>query len=401
MIDVSLLYCGSVSGSAPHRYGLAVRQDLPAHQRMAVARSAAGRRPVVVWNVTRTCNLRCVHCYTNSDARQYPGELSTDEARGVIDDLAAFGVPVVLFSGGEPLMRPDIDELIGQVRDHGLHAVLSTNGTLIDKAVAERLAGLTVTYVGLSLDSAEPATHDGFRGTPGAFERTMRGFDAAREAGLKTGLRLTLTRTTYEGLDGVFDFLEDRRIPRACFYHLVPTGRGTAEAGLSLAESRRAVEVILRRTRELHDRGATTEVLTVDNHCDGPLIYLTLRAASDPRAEAVHRMLTFNGGGLWSSGVGIACIDETGGVHPDQFSRHAVLGNVRERPFSAIWTDESNELLAGLRDRKPRIKGRCASCRFLDQCGGSLRVRAELVTGDVWAADPGCYLSDEEIAGDA
>jgi len=397
MIDISFLYCGFESPSTPHRYGRPVARKVPAHQHMDVARSAADRRPVVVWNITRTCNLRCVHCYSDSDARSYEGELTTQEARRVLDDLADFQVPGVLFSGGEPLIRPDLFELIGYGRSKGLHIVLSTNGTLITPDTARRLVDLKVAYVGISLDGADAKVHDRFRGTAGAFDRTLQGFRHCVEAGQKVGLRLTLSRPTFQALDDVFDFIERERINRACFYHLVPTGRGKGVLDLTPVESRRAMEIILRRTRDVHRRGVPVEILTVDNHCDGPYVYLKMKEQEDPRAERVYDLLRWNGGGLYSSGVGIGCIDPRGHVHADQFWTHYSLGNVREHPFSRIWQNPSNNLLAGLRNRAPRLKGRCGACRFQALCGGSLRVRAELLTGDPWAADPACYLTDEEI----
>lgn len=397
MIDVSVLYCGFESPSTPHRYGRSIARDVPMHQRMAVARSAMQRRPIVVWNITRTCNLKCVHCYSDSEAKAYEGELDVGEVRAVLGDLAAFKVPAVLFSGGEPLIRPDIFELIEYARGRGLHVVLSTNGTLITPEIARRLVDLKLAYVGISLDSATPEVHDAFRGTPGAFARTMKGFRNCVEAGQKVGLRLTLSRPTFENLDGVFDFIEREGINRACFYHLVPTGRGKGVLDLTRPESRRAMDTILRRTRDFHDRGLSIEILTVDNHCDGPYMYLKMKADGDAAADDVYKMLQWNGGGLYSSGVGIGCIDFFGHVHPDQFWMHYSLGNVRDRPFSEIWQDTSNDLMAGLKDRAPRLKGRCGLCKFQSLCGGALRVRAELMTGDPWAADPACYLTDEEI----
>jgi len=397
MIDISVLYCGFESPSTPHRYGRPIGRDVPLHQRMDVAPSAMDRRPIVVWNITRTCNLKCVHCYSDSEATSYEGELTGDEVRRVLDDLAAFRVPAVLFSGGEPLIRPDILELVAYARGLGLHVVLSSNGTLITPEIARRLVELKLAYVGISLDSATPETHDRFRGVSGAFERTMRGFRHCVEAGQKVGLRLTLSRPTFEDLDGVFDFIERERINRACFYHLVPTGRGKGVLDLTRAESRLAMDMILRRTRDFHDRGLPVEILTVDNHCDGPYMYLKMKAEGHPRADEVCEMLRWNGGGRHSSGVGIGCIDFVGDAHPDQFWMHHSLGNVRDRPFSDIWQDTSDDLMAGLKDRLPRLKGRCGLCKYQALCGGALRVRAELMTGDPWAADPACHLTDEEI----
>jgi len=398
MIDVSVLYGGIETPSTPHRYGRAITQiDPPPHQRMAVAKSAAERRPIVVWNLTRTCNLNCVHCYTCSAAKKYPNELTTEQCKTVLNDLAEFKVPAVLFSGGEPLVREDVFELAAHARDRGLHVVLSTNGTLIDAEKARRLAELKFAYVGISLDSANPAVHDEFRGLKGAFDRALRGFHHCVEAGQKVGLRLTLTPHTCQNLDQIFDLIEREGINRACFYHLCPAGRGKNLLALMPHEARQAIDTIFDRSLDLARRNKQVEILTVDNHCDGPYLYLRMKRQNHPRAEQVLEMLKWNGGGRYSSGVGIANIDFLGEVHADQFSMYRSFGNVKNRRFSDIWRDLSNPIMAGLKDRLPLLKGRCAACQFKEICGGALRARAEISTGDPWESDPACYLTDEEI----
>ncbi len=398
MLDVSYLYCGSNTGSVPHRYGRDVVGG-DAVRALPRAENASDRRPVVVWNVTRVCNLKCRHCYTDSHACRYPDELSTIQCKAVLEDLAAFQVPVVLFSGGEPLMRPDIEELLAYARSLGLRIVLSTNGTRIDQATASKIHQLGVSYVGISLDSAVPEIHDRFRGVSGAFDRTMAGFRYLATIGQKVGLRLTLTPETASNLDRLFDFIERERINRACFYHLCPAGRGRELNEMSNGEVRRAIDQIFDHTRDMISRGRPIEVLTVDNHCDGAWLYLRLLREDPERAEDVLKRLLWNGGARFSSGVGIANIDSTGNVHADQFSMFRSFGNVIDRPFSDIWRRGTDPILAGLRDRLPLLKGRCADCRFKAICGGGLRARAEILTGDPWAADPACYLTDEEIAG--
>lgn len=400
MIDISVLYGGLETPSTPHRYGRQITQiNPPEHQRMAVAKSAAQRRPIVVWSLTRTCNLRCVHCYTDSESRKYSDELSTDQAKAVLQDLAQFRAPAVLFSGGEPLVRKDLFELAEFARGLGLHVVLSTNGTLIDRATAQRFAQLKFAYIGISLDSAIPAVHDKFRGVEGAFARTMEGFRHCVAVGQKVGLRLTLTRHTCQDLGRLFDFIELQGIDRACFYHLCPAGRGKDLMALEPHEARQAVDTILDRTQDLVKRGKRVEILTVDNHCDGPYLYLRMLREGHPRAQQVLDMLAWNGGGRYSSGVGIANIDFLGNVHADQFSMYRSFGNVKQRKFSDIWQDTTDPIMAGLKNRLPLLQGRCGNCRFKNVCGGGLRARAEISTGNPWAADPACYLTDEEIAG--
>jgi radical SAM protein with 4Fe4S-binding SPASM domain len=384
MISISRLYCGAPGALDALRYGNAA----PARQ------PPAQRRPVVVWNCTSRCNLDCVHCYAASD-RGEP-EMDTAAATAMLENLAEFGVPVVLFSGGEPLLRPDLLGLIRRAASLGMRAVLSTNGTLIDSPTAERLRQAGVGYVGISLDGLG-AIHDRFRGQAGAFDRAVEGIRHCRQAGLKVGLRFTLTRRNVSEADGIFSLLVREDISRACFYHLVYAGRGAnlRDEDLTPQAARQVLDRIIDHTADMHRRGMAKEILTVDNHADGPYLVLRMSREGNGRAEEALSLLKANGGN--ASGVGIGCVGWDGEVHPDQFWRHVSLGNVRDRPFSRIWTDESNPLLAALRDRRSHLKGRCCRCRFLDACGGNFRVRAE-AAGDLWGDDPACYLTDEEIS---
>jgi len=392
MIGISKLYCGTVEPSDVLRYG-AHSGKLPSH----LLQFSADKKPVVVWNCTRRCNLRCVHCYSQSADRNYPGEMTTEQGLAMLEDLAAFGAPVILFSGGEPLLRPDLLDLIGRARQLGLRAVISTNGTLIEPAVAERLREMGLSYVGVSLDGLRE-TNDRFRGRPGAFDDALAGIRNCRRAGIKVGLRFTINRRNVADVPGIFQILRDEDIPRVCFYHLVYAGRGAKlmREDLDHDETRRVVDLIIDETARGQAQGTVPEVLTVDNHADGPYVYLRMLREGSQRAESVMELLRMNRGN--SSGHGIGCVSWDGTVHPDQFWRHVSLGNVKERKFSEIWTDLSDPLMAKLKDKRRHVKGRCAACRFLDICGGNFRVRAEAATGDLWAPDPACYLTDEEIA---
>lgn len=400
MIDITRLYCDRETPADSLRYGHGhkAKKEMKGAPRIPrQPKSAAERRPVVAWNISRTCNLKCVHCYTDSEAKKYGGELSTGEGKALIDDLAGFGIPALLFSGGEPLMRKDLFELVGHAISLGIRPTLSTNGTLITADVARRIKDLGFTYVGVSLDGIGEI-NDKFRGKEGAFEKAMAGFRNLKDVSQRVGLRLTLTRHNYQDLHGIFDFIEAEGIDRACFYHLVYSGRGKESDDLSHQETRDALDIILQRTKDMNDRGLEKDILTVDNHVDGVYLYMRLLEEDPQRAEAVLRLLKWNGGGLYSSGVGFGDIDFKGNVHPDQFWMHHSFGNVRERPFSEIWMDTSDPLMAGLKDRRSHIHGRCASCKWFDACGGALRVRADLVHGDPWAPDPACYLTDDEIS---
>ncbi|MFC1633292.1 radical SAM protein [Planctomycetota bacterium] len=395
MINISKLYCDQVTPGDWLRYG---KKGSGERQGEIVPKTASERRPIVVWNITRACNLKCVHCYNDSGVCKADDELSTEEAKVVLDDLVQFGVPSVLFSGGEPLMRPDLFELIAYAVERGLRAVISTNGTLITPDMAKKIKQHGVSYVGISLDGIGDI-NDKFRGVAGAFDRAVAGIKNCQEAGVRIGLRLTLTKKNVQDLESLFDFFETENIERACFYHFVPSGRGgtMADEDLTHAQSRDAVEMILAKTRSFKQAGRTTDILTVDNHVDGVYVYLRLAEQDATRAEEVWKLLSWNGGGMYSSGVGIGCIDFHGKVHPDQFWWHYDLGDVRRRPFSEIWMDMNDPVMRGLKDRRNHIKGRCRLCKFFNVCGGSLRVRADLHFEDPWAPDPACYLTDDEI----
>ena len=394
MIGVSKLYCNVVEPSDVLRYGRS-SAELPSH----LLQFSADKKPVVVWNMTQRCNLRCLHCYSRSENIEYGNELRTEEGIELIDDLARFGVPVILFSGGEPLMRRDFPLLASHAREMGMRVVLSTNGTLIDREMARVLREIDLSYVGVSLDGMRE-TNDRFRGVKGAFDAALRGIRNCQMEGIKVGLRFTINKKNVSDVPLIFDLLKEEKIPRVCFYHLVYAGRGSklVKEDLSHEESRMTLDLIMRRTRELHESGFPIESLTVDNHCDGIYIYLRLLKEDPERAREVYELLQMNQGN--SSGIGIACVSWDGSVHADQFWRHYSFGNVRERKFSEIWRDTSDPLMAGLKNRKPLIKAhgdRCARCKWFDLCNGNLRVRAEAVYNDIWADDPACYLTEEEI----
>jgi len=392
MIGISKLYCGTVEPSDALRYGRSSSQ-LPSH----LLQFSQDKKPVVVWNATQRCNLKCVHCYAHARNTPTDDELSTDQGKRLIEDLALFGVPVLLFSGGEPLARADLPELAAYAVEKGMRAVISTNGTLITRAMAETLKRIGLSYVGISLDGMEEI-NDRFRGIAGAFQKALKGIRNCQEAGIKVGLRFTINKTNVIEIPNIFKLIEEMDIPRVCFYHLVYSGRGSelVREDLSHAETRQAVNLIMDLTQTLHDKGMPKEVLTVDNHADGPFLYLRLLKENPLRAKEVLELLRMNRGN--NTGIGIGCISWNGEVHPDQFWRHYSFGNVKARPFSEIWSDTSDPLMKKLKEKMKHVKGRCADCRWLDICAGNFKVRAEAVTGDVWAPDPACYLSDEEIA---
>jgi len=379
MISITRLLCNNAGPGDHLRYE---KKEVP--------------RPVVVWNCTRQCNLKCIHCYASADGCRSPEEMDTAAGSAFIRDLADFGVPVILFSGGEPLMRKDLFQMAGEARERGIRIALSTNGTLIDEEAAHEISRLGFAEVGISLDGIG-ADNDRFRGKSGAFEGALRGIRNCVAQGIRVSLRLTVTRHNYQAIPDIFRLVENEGINRVCFYHLAYSGRGSAlrNEDISHEQTREVVERICQHTLDLYERGLQKEILTVGNHADGIYLYLKLLRDNPERAREVLELLRSNGGN--NSGLRIGAVDDRGNVHPDQFWWHYSLGNVRRRPFGEIWTDYSEPVLKGLKDRKALLKGRCARCRYLDLCNGNLRVRAEAVFDDVWAEDPACYLTDEEI----
>jgi radical SAM protein with 4Fe4S-binding SPASM domain len=293
-------------------------------------------------------------------------------------------------------MRPDILELIEYAKGLDMRAVLSTNGTLITEEKAEKLKELGLSYVGISLDGLRD-THDKFRCVKGSFDMAMTGLRNCQKAGIKVGLRFTINKRNVDDIPGIFELVETENIPRICFYHLVYSGRGSklVDEDLPKDVKRETVDLIIDSTKALFEKGKQKEVLTVDNHADGVYLYLRILKEDPDRAKDVMELLKMNGGN--SSGDGIGCVSWDGSVHADQFWRHYTFGNVKERAFSEIWTDMSNPLMKKLKNKKLYVKGRCSKCKYLDICGGNFRARAEAVHSDIWAEEPACYLTDEEI----
>ena len=403
MINLTKLWTGTAQPADGLRYGQAGPGG-HAH------RSANARKPITVWNLTRTCNLRCVHCYSNSNAARYEGELTWDEMTSVVEDLAAYEVPSLLFSGGEPMVHPQFFDLVELASGAGLKLTISTNGTLITEERAALLKAADVAYVGISLDGIG-SIHDEFRRKEGAFDAAVRGFRNCHAVGQKTGLRLTLTKHNVENIERILDFIEAEGIQRVCFYHLVPAGRGSELQTLQPGEARRAIDTLIARVEAWHRAGIDRELLTVTQPADGAYLLLRMENEGHANLDEAKRLLSWNGGGANSSGRGIANIDTQGDVHPDQFWQGVTLGNVKTMPFSEIWegaNPESSAMLDSIRsigklsagERQMRLHGPCADCRWFSVCGGGFRTRAAFANaGDLWGSDPGCYLSEEERRG--
>ncbi len=359
-----------------------------------------GSGPVVIWNLIRRCNLTCKHCYAQSADHEYAGELSTQEVFTVMDDLKAAGVPVLILSGGEPLLRPDFFQIAQRAKSMGFYTSLSTNGTLIDAAMAERIASVMFDYVGISLDGLQE-THDKFRRLDGAFERSLAAFRHLHHLGIKTGMRFTMTALNAHDFPALLDLMHTERVQKFYFSHLNYAGRGNTHRGKDAhhGATREAMDLLFDRAWEAAVAGHDEEFVTGNNDADGPYLLLWLRKRQPELAERfsadLRRRLVAWGGN--ASGVNVANIDNLGHVHPDTMWWHHDLGSVRVRPFAAIWQDTSDPLMAGLKAKPRLVGGRCGKCQQFDICGGNTRVRAQQLTGNPWAEDPGCYLMDDEI----
>jgi Fe-coproporphyrin III synthase len=366
----------------------------PASGGTAVPRKPSG--PVVIWNLIRRCNLTCKHCYSISADKDFAGELSTEEVFGVMADLKGFGVPVLILSGGEPLLRPDIFEISHRAKSMGFYVGLSTNGTLITERNLEAIAGVGYDYVGVSIDGLRD-THDRFRRKVGAFDASIHGIELCRAAGIKVGLRFTMTQDNAQELPQLLELLDAHDIDKFYLSHLNYAGRGNRNRRDDVMHrtTRWALDLLFETCLRDVQTGRNREFVTGNNDADGAYLLLWAMKRFPARVAELRERLVRWGGN--SSGVNIANIDNLGNVHPDTMWWHHTLGNVRERPFSAIWQDTSDPLMAGLKSRPRPVEGRCAECCYLDICGGNTRVRAHQLTGNPWAEDPACYLSDAEI----
>jgi radical SAM protein with 4Fe4S-binding SPASM domain len=379
MINVSKLYCGKAGQSDSLRY--------PGQR---------DTKPILVFNCTARCNLKCLHCYSSSDSSRKEPELTTPQARLLIDQAADFGCPVLLFSGGEPLLRKDLFDLIAYAGQKGLRTVLSTNGTLITPQAAEKLAALNLSYAGISLDG--PADlHDRFRGVEGSFAATMKGIANCRKAQIRTGLRFTMTCGNMDQIPEVFRIALDTGIGRICFYHLIPTGRAEhlSDQMPTELQTRKALDTIIKQTDRLVLQNQVEEVLTVGNHADGPYLLMRMRAEKPDRAVEAEELLRRSAGNR--IGQNIAAVDWAGRVYPDQFWRNYTLGNILQKPFGQIWQDQSDPVLNILRHKKEYKDPKCGRCRWFDLCGGNFRSLTGSADLDQWQNQPPCYLSEEEI----
>ena len=369
-------------------------EELSAPTKVGPHRDLPG--PIVIWNLIRRCNLTCKHCYATSADTNFPGELTTPKIYEVMDDLKQFRVPVLILSGGEPLLHPDIYEISERAKEMGFYVGLSTNGTLIDEENIDRIAEMDYNYVGISIDGMRQ-THDKFRRLVGAFDKSLKAVRLCKERGIKVGLRFTITQDNATELPDLLQLMEQEEIDKFYLSHLNYAGRGNHNRKDDTIHkmTRSAMDLLFETALDLKARGIKREIVTGNNDADGVYLLKWVEQNYPDQADHIRAKLVQWGGN--ASGVNVANIDNLGRVHPDTMWWHHTLGNVKERPFSEIWADKSDPLMAGFAERPRAVTGRCGQCQFLDICNGNTRVRAHQLTGDYWAEDPACYLSDDEI----
>lgn len=372
-------------------------QELVKPTEIARPRKPAG--PVVIWNLIRRCNLTCKHCYATSADKDFPGELNTEQVFDVLDDLKSFGVPVLILSGGEPLMRPDIFEISHRAKDMGFYVGLSSNGTLITEDNIQNIVDVGYNYVGVSVDGNRD-THDKFRRKQGSFDEALHGIRLCHDAGIKVGLRFTLTEDNKQDLPNLLKLMDDEGVDKFYLSHLNYAGRGNKNRRDDLHHkmTREAMDLLFETCLADVKAGRKREFVTGNNDADGVYMLLWARQNIPEHADHLEHLLRLWGGN--SSGVNISNIDNLGNVHPDTMWWDYTIGNVKQRPFSEIWMDTTDPLMAGLKLKHRPVEGRCAACTYYNICGGNTRTRAWQLTGNFWAEDPGCYLDNDEIGVD-
>lgn len=353
-------------------------------------------KPVVIWNLTRRCNLKCRHCYTVSADVDFPGELTEEQAMSTLEDLGEFKVPALILSGGEPLDCKYMFPLAERARKLTRVLALSTNGTKIHGDTADKVADIGFNYVGISIDGIGE-TNDWFRGVDGAFEDALRGVRELKKRDVKVGLRFCLTEGTQHHLPDLLKLCDDEGVDKFYLSHLVYAGRGDKHRGEDAEHlrTRKGLDLLLERAWTAASEDKPLDIVTGNNDADAGyfLQWAEERFDADKVAHLRTHLAAWGGN---SSGLGVANIDYLGKVHPDTYWSDYTVGNVKTDKFSDLWTGD-DKMLATLRTRPRPLKGRCGACKIKDICGGNTRIRALQVTGDPWAEDPACYLTNAEI----
>jgi radical SAM protein with 4Fe4S-binding SPASM domain len=356
---------------------------------------------LVVWDFTHKCNLNCKHCYSNSGA-VLEEELSTDEALGVVDQLADAGVTALAFSGGEPLSRKDFFTVAEKAVKRGLYISVATNGTLLTRENVKRLKQTGIHYVEISVDGATAGTHDAFRGVPGAFDKAIAGLKTCVEQDLCVCIASTATKSNLSEFPAIIDLAEEVGAERFTYFNFIPTGRGKAHYDQDLAPEER--ETLMKYLLNRMSKGCKTTILTtapqlarVALQCQGSagtgevMMSMAHMQTAKVSKKAVP-LADFIGG--CGAGRLYCSLSPQGDVHPCVFLPMNV-GNLKREKFSDVWLNSG--LFNELRDRD-NLKGACGRCSYKFTCGGC-RARANAYYEDIQYSDPGCVLAKK--AGDA
>lgn len=350
-------------------------------------------KPIVVWNVNEICNMSCPHCYASAKKGWKNAiELSTEEARKVIQILYDNGIKILIFSGGEPLLRNDLFDLIQYAKNLGFYCHLSTNGVLITKKIAKKLKELEISYVGVSIDGL-PEFNDSYRGLRNAFQKATDGLRYLQEFNIKTGIRITLSKKNQDQLFPLIDFALENSIDRFYISHLLYAGRGTTykSEDLSVFKVREIMNKIFDLSIKFIKENYKLNLVTGGNDVDGAYLYLYIYDQfGEEKANKLYKILEKRKGN--TAGEKIINIDHLGNIHPDQFWRNYTMGNILNQSLEEIFQDS---LIQKLKEREKYLH-ECKDCFFLKICRGSHRERALFVKNDLWARDPACYLTEEE-----
>jgi AdoMet-dependent heme synthase len=336
---------------------------------------------LVFWELTKKCNLNCIHCRAESENSQYEGELTFDEIRVIIDDIASHYSPIMVLTGGEPLYRPDIFRIASYAGGRGLKTALATNGTLIDREMADMIRESGIRRVSISLDGSTPESHDGFRGIPGSFENALRGIDFLRSAGVEFQINTTISRRNVGEIEDIMKLTERIGAKALHLFMLVPVGCGVEIAESEMISKEKYEEVL----NWFYDKSRET-ALELKATC-APHYYRIMRQ----RARQEGRTIAFETDGMAAmtrgclAGTGVCFISHRGDVQPCGYLPVAV-GNVRQRPFHDIW--ENSEIFASLRDLG-NLTGKCGICEYKTFCAGC-RARAYYESGDYMTDEPYC-----------
>jgi len=348
---------------------------------------------IMIWNFTNRCNLLCHHCYSKADANG-TDSLTFEDVCNTIPSLVNAGVKFVIFSGGEPLIRKDIFDIAAEMKKAGIMTYLSTNGMYISQKNAKQIVD-TFNYIGVSIDGTEEV-HDYFRAQKGSYTKAIEGIKHIQNAGGNAGIRFTLTKETKDSFYAMFDLVESLGANKLYISHLVYSGRGLDNLKIDITkeERREYVEFIINKAFEYYKQGKDIDLVTGNMEMDSVLLLQKFEKDYPEFVESLTKKLKAWGGN--SAGNRLGNMDWEGNVKPDPFFPQ-YIGNYLNTSFEDVWAGKSSDIVEKLRAKPRQISGKCSTCKYIDICNGGSRSRAYAIHGDLWAEDPSCYLTNEEI----